>query len=71
MTLRRLPERLAWWALVRVCHFWATRYLDQWDKFRLDTEYGPVYVGLERETMWPESFDAADRGGRAVRGEGR
>jgi hypothetical protein len=50
-------ERIAWWLLMLATRWWANRYLDQWTKFRLHTAYGPVYVSLERETLWPECFD--------------
>ena len=49
-------EENAWITLVRAAVQW-TRYMDQWDKFRFDTEFGPVYVNITMETEHPESFD--------------
>jgi hypothetical protein len=52
-----MMERLTWRIMLWATRRWATRYMDQWTKYRLRTEFGPVYVGLERATPWPESFD--------------
>ena len=49
-------EWLTWNLLVWVSRVWATRYMDQWTKFQFNTMYGKVYVGIERETPYPESF---------------
>lgn len=59
-----MMESLAWWLLVRVTRWWSTRYMDQWDKFQFETKYGTVYVGLERETPWPDSFYPIDVNGK-------
>ena len=37
----------AWNALVSAARAWST-HLDQWDKFKFETQYGPVYVTIAR-----------------------
>lgn len=49
-------ENTAWNALVCAAVQWA-KYLDQWDKFKFDTEYGPVYVNIGRQASYPDSYD--------------
>ncbi len=46
----------AWNTLICAAIQWAA-YMDQWDKFQFDTEYGPVYVNIGRATEYPDSFD--------------
>ena len=46
----------AWNALVRSAVEWARR-MDQWEKFKFDTEFGMVYVSIALETEYPDSFD--------------
>jgi hypothetical protein len=42
--------------LARLLARYATHDLDQWENWRIETGYGPVYVLLTREVMpgWPE-----------------
>jgi hypothetical protein len=46
----------AWDALVAAARAWA-EHLDQWDKFKFQTDYGPVYVTVGREDPYPDSFE--------------
>lgn len=45
-----------WDALVAAARAWA-EHLDQWDKFKFQTDYGPVYVTVGREDPCPDSFE--------------
>jgi hypothetical protein len=47
-------------ALVAAAIAWAP-YLDQWDKFRFQTDHGPVYVSISRDDPYPDSFDEIGR----------
>lgn len=49
-------EQGAWQALVDSAKGWA-EYLDQWNKFKFETPYGPVYVTIGRADRFPDSFD--------------
>lgn len=46
-----------WVDLVSNCYRWATNYMDQWEKFKFDTEHGPIYVTIRTEEEYPDSFD--------------
>ena len=46
----------AWDALVTAARAWA-EHLDQWDKFKFQTDCGPVYVTVGREDPHPDSFE--------------
>lgn len=50
-------QKITWWLLIKVLRFWCNRYLDQWERVCLETDYGQVYVSIDRKTPWPESFD--------------
>lgn len=50
------PVPQAWITLVAAAKAWA-RHLDQWDKFKFQTESGPVYVSIRREDQYPDSFE--------------
>lgn len=45
-----------WDGLVAAAKAYAP-YLDQWDKFKFQTEYGPVYVTIGRSDLYPDSFE--------------
>lgn len=55
-----MGERIAWWLLIRVCRWWSTRYMDQWTKMRLRTDYGPVFISIMRMDPYPHTFDDYD-----------
>lgn len=46
----------AWQALVDAAKGWAP-HLDQWDKFKFATDYGPVYVTIGRGSEHPSTFE--------------
>lgn len=46
----------AWKALVDAAKGWAL-HLDQWDKFKFQTQYGPVYLTIGRGSEYPDSFE--------------
>ena len=56
----------AWQALVAAAHAWA-EHLDQWDKFKFQTDHGPVYVSIGRAAECPDSFDELPGGTLAAR----
>ena len=49
-------EDESWNALVAAARVWAN-HMDQWDKFKFQTDHGPVYVTIGRSDPWPDSFD--------------
>jgi hypothetical protein len=51
-----VERQTAWVGLVSNCHRWAV-HMDQWEKFRFDTEHGPIYVTIRMEEEHPDSFD--------------
>ena len=51
--LRRLPERLTWGIMVWFLHRWASRYMDQFESFAIDTEFGLVHVSVARKAPGP------------------
>ncbi len=59
-------EWLAWWLLVRITRWWSWSYMDQWTKFKFETKYGTVYVGITREEPYPDSFDLIDSKGNGI-----
>lgn len=42
--------------LVAAAREWAT-HMDQWEKFRFETEFGTVYVRVALEDPYPETYD--------------
>jgi len=54
---RRTTEEQSWQELIGALQDWADNHLDQWDKIRLTTKYGPVYVRIARESLYPDSYD--------------
>jgi len=46
-------ERLARRRMVRACRWWASRYMDQWERFVVQTPHGRVLVTLTREAEEP------------------
>jgi hypothetical protein len=50
----------AWDALVKSCIEWAN-HMDQWEKFKFNTEFGTVYVSIMLETEYPDSFDLINK----------
>lgn len=50
----------AWAALVSAARDWAENYMDQWEKFRFNTEFGVIYVTLSMMTDYPDSFDPVE-----------
>lgn len=46
--------------LATAAQTWATKHMDQWEKFRFTTPHGMVYVTISMETQCPQSFDDAD-----------
>ena len=46
--------------LVDTAKTWATKHMDQWEKFRFTTPHGPIYVTISMEAKFPQSFDDAD-----------
>ena len=47
-----------WQALVAAAHAWA-EHLDQWDKFKFQTDHGLVYVSIGRAAECPDAQLAA------------
>jgi hypothetical protein len=56
----------ATWLLSRVTFWWAERFMDQWEQFCFDTEYGRVYVTMSRYSDYPDSFDLINKNGRPL-----
>lgn len=49
-----------WNRLVESVVAWSQR-MDQWEKFKFETEYGPVYVTISMRDEYPDSFDTVSR----------
>lgn len=52
----RKEEYAAWDKFVNAAQVYA-KHLDQWEKVKFDTEYGPVYLSISRSDPFPDSFD--------------
>lgn len=52
-------EDIAWIRLVHAARDWAN-HMDQWERFKFDTDYGPVYVSVDRSVPYSDSFDVVD-----------
>jgi hypothetical protein len=59
----------AWTAWVKASIEWA-KHMDQCDKFRFQTKYGPVFVTMRIIDDYPDSFEEVDGEGNVVRGPG-
>lgn len=57
-------EDAAWTALVASCHRWAWEHMDQWEKFKFETQYGTIYVTISRQDQYPDDFEEVDVLGR-------
>jgi len=44
-------------SLVRAVRVWVDNHMDQWEKFKYEDQYGPLYVTISRTTDYPDSFD--------------
>jgi hypothetical protein len=43
--------------------------MDQWEKFKFDTEHGPIYVTIAMENPYPDSFDRVSIIGQPLDGK--
>jgi hypothetical protein len=50
---------IAWRAFVAAAREFAL-HLDQWEKIKFETSYGPVYVSISRSDLYPDSFSEID-----------
>jgi hypothetical protein len=58
-------------SLVTAAAVWQDRHMDQWEKFKFETEHGPIFVTISMEDQYPDSFDLVDRAtGRVIRQAG-
>lgn len=46
--------------LIQATKTWATKHMDQWEKFSFSTPHGPIYVTISMEAKFPQSFDEVD-----------
>lgn len=46
--------------LVAAAHEWATKHMDQWEKFKFETPHGWIYVSITMTTNYPDSFDKVE-----------
>jgi hypothetical protein len=51
-----MSEDEAWNALVAAAREWAN-HMDQWQKFKFETEFGTVYVSLTRCEQYADDFN--------------
>ena len=58
MAIAKVGPDATWQALVAAAHAWA-EYLDQWDKFKFQTDHGLVYVSIGRAAECPDAQLAA------------
>lgn len=49
----------AWAAFIAAAKAWA-RHMDQWDKFKFETEYGMIYVTISMRDLYPGSFEVVE-----------
>jgi hypothetical protein len=47
--------------LVQAANVWVSKHMDQWEKFKFQTDYGPIYVTISMADPYPDSFDLVDR----------
>lgn len=51
-------------AFIRLVHAsadWSSNHMDQWEKFKFNTDYGPIYITISMKDQYPDSFDLVDR----------
>ena len=53
----RYIEKLVWFLMIKLVKIWSTRYMDQWEKIKFDTNYGLIYLTISRQDQYPDSFD--------------
>ena len=56
-----MRQKIVWWLLTWSCRWWATNGMDQFETFKFNTPYGEVFVGIHRETPYPDAFDSIDK----------
>jgi hypothetical protein len=55
----------AWQGLIQAAYRWATQHMDQWEKVKFQTEFGMVYLTIDRKgDGYPLSFDFVDADGK-------
>lgn len=57
--MRRAIGWLRWRLLLWAVRQWARHEMDQFDRWKIETESGPVYVAIEMEVAFPGSYDPA------------
>lgn len=71
VTERLISAEQCFRSLVLACAVWQDRHMDQWEKFKFDTEFGLIFVTISMHDEYPDSFDLVDREtGRVIRQAG-
>jgi len=59
--IKNIPANLTWWLLVKLTKIWANWYMDQFEFFKFQSDYGTVFVQISKNPTASESFyDKAD-----------
>ena len=52
----------SWQAFIKAAHFWASQHMDQWERVKFQTEFGTIYILMDRKgDGFP--FDSVDADG--------
>ena len=68
--MNNYDANLSFYFLVLAVDYWVSKYMDQWEKFKFDTEYGPIYVTISRHDEYPDAFDLVDKEGNIIKQAG-
>jgi len=49
MMMMRINQMFKEWLFIKLLRWFCTRRLDQWERWKIPTKYGPVYVSISRE----------------------
>jgi hypothetical protein len=50
-------DQLVFWLLIKMLRRWVNHHMDQWEKWKFDTNHREVYVTISYVDQYPESFD--------------
>ncbi len=59
------PDDL-WRTFIKAAHAYAEKGMDQWERVKFETEFGPVYLTLSRKPDYPDSFETVDAEGNLL-----
>ena len=52
-----MMENIIWKFMITLVRIWANRYMDQWEQVKFKTPNGMIYLSIQRDTQYPNSYN--------------